>query len=347
MSDNNPLKIAVILSRFHFEFSVSSEGTGSVIHEALSNHDRVVLAVLGAERPQSLLDPLTWEMRESCLRDAFGNTGKVAVIPVPTPRHSMMLGSMLLREAVGNAIPRGGPASVTVIGNDEPFMTWLKESWPHWTFKRDRRFEADLSLSSPLSITQQFIEESRNVAEIRAKYGEGPHHTADAICTWQGKVLLVNRANPPFKGMLALPGGIVDPGEDPLQACLRELAEETALALGKHAPSPTEMARTYLRSGPHEFGPHDRDPRGLYLSHTFHFDFSDLTEAPRVVGGDDASTAAWHPLNDLRPWLLAFDHYDILARVLGLTYAADFAELKGDGYSSFEVDEPFRVRHFP
>lgn len=44
-----------------------------------------------------------------------------------------------------------------------------------------------------------------------------------------GMVLLVQRANPPFKGLWTLPAGFVNGGEDPSVAASRECLEETGL----------------------------------------------------------------------------------------------------------------------
>lgn len=46
-----------------------------------------------------------------------------------------------------------------------------------------------------------------------------------------GRLLLVRRANEPGQGRWSVPGGRVRPGEDDHQAVIREVAEETGLAV--------------------------------------------------------------------------------------------------------------------
>ena len=46
-----------------------------------------------------------------------------------------------------------------------------------------------------------------------------------------GRLLLVLRAHPPAAGTWSLPGGRIEPGESAEAACVREVAEETGLAV--------------------------------------------------------------------------------------------------------------------
>jgi 8-oxo-dGTP diphosphatase len=46
-----------------------------------------------------------------------------------------------------------------------------------------------------------------------------------------GKVLLVRRARPPANGLYSLPGGVVEIGETLREALLREVREETGMAI--------------------------------------------------------------------------------------------------------------------
>lgn len=50
-----------------------------------------------------------------------------------------------------------------------------------------------------------------------------------AVKNRQGRVLVVKRNIEPGYGLWALPGGFIETGETPEQACLRELYEETGL----------------------------------------------------------------------------------------------------------------------
>jgi 8-oxo-dGTP diphosphatase len=107
-------------------------------------------------------------------------------------------------------------------------------------------------------------------------------------------VLLIRRANPPFKGSWALPGGFVERGETCEAACVREAKEETGLTV-----EPVALVGVY--STP------ERDPRG----HTVSPVFLCRVLAGEARGGDDASEARWFA--DVTGVQLAFDHAHVLA----------------------------------
>jgi 8-oxo-dGTP diphosphatase len=113
------------------------------------------------------------------------------------------------------------------------------------------------------------------------------------------RLLLVRRANAPFEGFWALPGGFVDEEEDLPAACAREMEEET----GAH---PTAM----LQVG--AWGRPGRDPRGRNVSIVYLVAVRAGAEKPRA--GSDALQAQWHLTSALPP--LAFDHKDIVAECL-------------------------------
>ena len=114
------------------------------------------------------------------------------------------------------------------------------------------------------------------------------------------QTLLIQRAEWPFVGSWALPGGFVRPEETLDQAARRELAEETGV---------TEASLTQLRT----FGDPGRDPRTRVITVTY----TALVSSDRLTlhADTDAADARWFPLDDL-PRPLAFDHEAILSYAL-------------------------------
>ncbi|MET8571353.1 NUDIX domain-containing protein [Streptomyces sp. NPDC004783] len=112
------------------------------------------------------------------------------------------------------------------------------------------------------------------------------------------QVLLIERAEEPYAGRWALPGGFLLPEESAEEAARRELAEETGLAdvSGLHL----EQLRTYSEPG--------RDPRMRVVSVAF---TALLPDPPEPRAGTDAAEARWVPYDSARG--LAFDHDRILA----------------------------------
>lgn len=136
--------------------------------------------------------------------------------------------------------------------------------------------------------------------------------TVDVVLLAPGEnassVLAISRANDPYRGQLALPGGFVDPDEDLETAAVRELLEETSVQLSK-------AAITQLGA----YGEPSRDPRHRTVSVAY---LAVLDRQLAVSTGDDARTASWVPLTAARA-PFAFDHERILADGLAHPRASD------------------------
>lgn len=140
-------------------------------------------------------------------------------------------------------------------------------------------------------------------------------------------VVMVRRGHPPFVGSLALPGGFVDDDEALERAAVREMEEETGIAVAE---------AHVLQVG--AFGSPGRDPRGRNVSIAF---VALLSGVGGIRGGDDAAwagvvgVAGGEPLTDE---VVAFDHREVLASALAraeraLTEPAEASVLLGPGAS--------------
>jgi len=70
-----------------------------------------------------------------------------------------------------------------------------------------------------------------------------------AIFDGKGRVLLIRRGNPPFKGEHALPGGFVEIGETVEDACRREVLEEVGIEVGERVMNVHAHPPKLLQSG--------------------------------------------------------------------------------------------------
>ena len=130
------------------------------------------------------------------------------------------------------------------------------------------------------------------MGSLSMKPRKTPSITVDALVVEDGFLLLVKRKNPPHGW--ALPGGFVDYGEAVETAVVREVEEETGLAVR-------------IRNQFHVYSDPARDPR----RHTITVVFDCKRIGGELLAGDDAAEAAFFPLSDL-PEPICFDHARII-----------------------------------
>jgi bifunctional NMN adenylyltransferase/nudix hydrolase len=157
-------------------------------------------------------------------------------------------------------------------------------------------------------------EEQAALEAHRAAWREAPYPpvfvTVDTLVTCQHHALLIQRGRAPGKGRFALPGGYVEQQESLSQGALRELREETGLAV----TAPTTRLR-----GQAVFDHPQRSLLGRVITHVWHYEVA-AASLPPVGGADDAASARWVAFADL-PGLedrLHDDHFMILDHFLGL-----------------------------
>jgi len=128
----------------------------------------------------------------------------------------------------------------------------------------------------------------------RLEYG----HTVDAVIQVDDQnIILIKRRYAPYKDKYALPGGFIKYNEDPKQAIIREVREETNLAV-----KIISKIGIYDQKG--------RDPRGKIVSTAYNCRL--VKDLSMLKEGDDASRVEIIPIDQLKNFEFAFDHIQIL-----------------------------------
>lgn len=136
--------------------------------------------------------------------------------------------------------------------------------------------------------------------------------TVDSVVIKQGHVLLVRRGAHPGKGLLALPGGFLNPDEELIDGAIRELVEETSINL------PVSRLKNCVKSSK-EFAHPGRSLRGRTITHAFLIKLEDHGPLPKVKGADDAVEAMWIPVSSANLSEYMFeDHYSIIEYMYAL-----------------------------
>src|SRR5262249_24636682 len=94
------------------------------------------------------------------------------------------------------------------------------------------------------------------------------------------RVLLVRRGRPPAQDLWSVPGGAVEPGETLLEACAREVREETGLEIGVGAR--VEVVERITR-----------DEAGRVRFHYVIHDFVARVRGGTLAAGSDCAEARW------------------------------------------------------
>ena len=165
---------------------------------------------------------------------------------------------------------------------------------------------------------RKLLEEVEYLADYPRQWGRGPFVTADAVVVQSGHILLVERGRVPGKGLLALPGGFVDPHERIRDAAIRELREETEISDAKGQIPPAMLASFIEDHRTRVFDAPNRSLRGRIITHAFLFRLPERRKLFRVKGSDDAASANWYRLGDLRPEMFFEDHWSIIEEMADL-----------------------------
>lgn len=194
---------------------------------------------------------------------------------------------------------------------EEKYLEQLEEAVPHAVWQACTEW-INSETGSELRDQHAFLKQYKidhSYANPAIKY-RAPAITVDAIVIKSGHILLIKRKFHPGKGLYALPGGFLDDNESIQDSALRELREETSIAIPKAA---LELQIKHVQVFDHP----KRSERARTVTHAFLIDLGE-GPLPEVKAGDDASGAHWIHLRDALTMegSLYEDHYDIINQMV-------------------------------
>ena len=141
--------------------------------------------------------------------------------------------------------------------------------------------------------------------------------TVDAVVTFKGHLLMVRRKAAPGENLLALPGGFLNYNERLKDGAIRELIEETRIAI------PPALIRSSIKGEGIVFDAPGRSLRGRTITYAFHFDLDSVLkdiDMPKVKGSDDAKEAMWLTFSEAigKTEETYEDHQSIWRKVVGV-----------------------------
>ncbi len=331
---------AVFIGRFQ-PFHI---GHLHVFTKALQSAEQLLVLVGSSGGARTLRNPFTYDERVTIMRQSLPESlsQRITFLPLLDYTYNDSAWVQAVTESVDKAV--SDPAkTVALVGHDKDETTYYLKLFPHWAYievsnldginatavrknylraPAPCQFDSEILPEPTLCWLRQFAdtehyqalaEEYRAIADYRAQWEKTPYPviftTVDALIKWRTEILLIKRKHYPGKGLYALPGGFLEADETLFDGCLRELSEETQLAV------PRQALKAALITG-EVFDHPKRSSRGRVISHCYYFDISQLPEKPQASAADDALSLSWLPIDALERSQLFEDHFFIIQHLL-------------------------------
>jgi mutator protein MutT len=120
-------------------------------------------------------------------------------------------------------------------------------------------------------------------------YPEQPVVGIGAIIIHEGKIVLIKRGNEPSKGKWTVPGGLVELGESPEQAVIRETKEE--ISLDVENPTLIDVVSNV-----------DVDEKGKVKYHYVIIDYLVKVKNGTAQASSDAADLRWVPFDEVEKY---------------------------------------------
>ena len=164
---------------------------------------------------------------------------------------------------------------------------------------------------------QNMMAEHSQYANEKLLWGMSPYPvtfvTTAAVVTHRSSILMIRRKNHPGKGLWALPGGFLGEKQWIRDSIIRELREETRIAVANE-----DLLR--IMQPVRVFDNPGRSLRGRVITHAarFNLDHLGLTKRPKVRADDDAEAVRWFSFGEIlkADKSLFEDHAEIIRRLV-------------------------------
>jgi len=333
----NDKKLLALIGRFQPTTNAHVE----LIKQSIEPGEDLLIVIGSAYAPRTVKNPFTAQERASLLEHALRTAGINCGIHIVYVRDQRYSPAQWISDVqVKISMYPTSAESVTLLGHHKDSSSHYLDDFPDYGYREGAKFGDNLSATTirdgyfehglvfddvPLNV-KVFMRDFKRTPEYdalrtawtdnklyQASWSRSPYPptfiTGDAVVIQSSHVLLVKRRDNPGKGLLALPGGFLDPNETVEDCILRELKEETRINL------PVRLLRDKLKHI-RVFDAPDRSLRGRTVTHAGLF-LLQGKEMPKVKGSDDAEVASWVPLASLDPGVMYEDHYDIIKALTG------------------------------
>lgn len=343
---------AVVIGRFQ----IFHQGHLQLVRQALAIAEHVIIVLGSAQQARSPRNPFTWQEREAMIRLCLSETEQQRLSFLPLrDYYQQELWVAVLQQKVRQIIIQSAHAQekVVLLGYNKDFTSDYLHAFPNWHLAevdyfqgidaqslRQVLFSAE-DLNAALAVMQNYVpqairhylqswcqlpyyanlqREYAYLIQYQQSWSRAPYPpiftTVDALVQVADQVLLIRRGGYPGKGLWAMPGGFVDVHERISTAVLRELREETGLAV---LPDILKASLQALVVFDHP----QRSQRGRTITHTHYFKLNQ-EHLPEIQADDDAAEAVWMPIARIPELEAEFcdDHFQMLNYFLHLELQA-------------------------
>jgi bifunctional NMN adenylyltransferase/nudix hydrolase len=340
---------AVVIGRFQPFHSAHQD----LIQYSLTLAEKVIVILGSARSAPDIKNPFTPEMRAEMIKACLPIENKRlifrAVRDYPYNDH---IWTTEVQNVVNEEIEDETEANVAIVGFFKDRSSYYLNLFPQWDFEefyckdksklkinateiREKYFADDESwkadVPQQIAVQVEVFKQTEDFQTLQKEFDYIKQYkedtrfvgvpykpvfvTTDAVVVQSGHILVIRRGHQPGKGLLALPGGFLQPELTLEDNAIKELKEETQIKV------PSAVLRGSIKSS-RPFDYPERSARGRTVTFAYFIELEPSLKdgLPKVKGGDDAAKAFWLPLSALGENEDKFfeDHFSIIKSFLGI-----------------------------